>query len=343
MTLSKAMQSQHSSLEAAAINYIATAQAKQSVKIPTEANAALKAIGGFAHPRNMDKTGKHKAQVTVWAPHQVAIWNDPAQCVLVHKSNRGGVSMCGMLLDTTELLQPRWASGRCLLMAPTQRLANALVLELKRLLITSNYRKYLIKQPEKFLFKEEKSNMATAVIVNPYNPLLPSKITGIGFSESLAYSWPDVVRVHITDPAEVKAVDQTSFFNALYGRIANSQGRILMEGVPGHRRYGHFWDIAKTKFNLEGINPDQQEADIIDLEQGIEKESEKIMAWSCHQYDIDDYVKYGLITKEMRASFESGMPTDEYERLFKCKWPQYGGKAFGEFARPPPDTEVLDI
>lgn len=289
-------------------------------------------MGGFAHPRDIaKKTGKRK-RVMKWADYQRDIINDHHKSIVDLKNNKGGITLAILFRSFILLQKPEYAGGRVLFVLPVEKLGMAILLDFKHHLADSNISEYYITRPTGEMMREEKSNMHTIFIKNPYNPSKPSRITVMGFSEALAFSWSDVVGVHVSDPGQIKALEQENFFNGLYSRLAVSDGFFIMEGPPGKARRGHFWKVCKHVFKI-GDSPDEledREAKSIGEEAIIADEDSHIMDYKGYTSNIEDSVKAGIITAERQAKFKR-MPTDEYNRLFMCVWPVGGGMAFTRF------------
>ena len=267
-----------------------------------------------------------------WAIYQQTIINDQSKSIIWLKNNKGGGTLAILVRDFMMLLKPEYAGGRVLFVLPVEKLGMAILLEFRKLLAESNISEYYIRKPTSDMLEGEKSNMHTLFIKNPYDPSRASRITVMGFSEALAFSWSDVVGVHVSDPGQIKAIEQENFFNGLYSRLAVSEGFFIMEGPCGKARRGHFWKVCKHVFNLDSSPEELEDEGAISIgsTEGIQDEEARIMSYRGYMTTIEDSVKAGVITKGKQAEFKK-LPPADYDRLFMCRWPTGGGMAFTRF------------
>src|SRR6185503_13895905 len=104
---------------------------------------------------------------------------------------------------------------------------------LKRAIASSDkYRKYLITESKELFFKEEKTKMGVIYLKNPDNPFRPSRIIAVPFQESSFWSWKNVWRVHMSDPAVTKMKDDSRAYALGMSRTANTNGYTIIESPP---------------------------------------------------------------------------------------------------------------
>jgi hypothetical protein len=175
------------------------------------------------------------------APYQYEAGDCPALTVLVDKCQKSGFTTSELIHDFKETI----SVGRgkdCLIVAQTQQHANEHIYTLKRMIADSvKYRKYLITSSKELFFREEQTKLSTIFIKNPDNPFRPSRIIGLPFRQQSLWSWKNVFRVHISDPAISQVVDDASVYAAAKGRLANSNGQMMIEGPPSGPR-GKFYE-----------------------------------------------------------------------------------------------------
>lgn len=272
-----------------------------------------KYAGGVAHPRKRDKN-KRPIRVLKPAWYQIKFANMNHGVWL--SSNKMGKTMGESINDFRTRLMPEHAGFDVLLVGQNQLIADQHLLDLKVWVLGSEkLAPYLITKPNRrFQLPEQKSKMSQMYIENPYNPEKPSRIIAIGFSESLAYSWKNIDRLHISDPAMIARRDQLSFFSGLYSRLSNTGGDIKIEGVAG-QRIGYFWELCKTIFHLENKFELADEHKLEEFASMTKFESLFTTA--------DDGVKEGIISKEYLDFARSIMTEDEFKRIY-----------YGEFAKP---------
>lgn len=175
------------------------------------------------------------------APYQYNIWDCPAKTVLVDKCQKSGLTTSELLHDFQQTI----SIGRgkdCLIVAQTQQHANEHIYTLKRAVADSEkYRKYLITSSRELFFREEQTKMSTIFVKNPDNPFRPSRIIGLTFRQQSLWSWKNAFRVHISDPAIAPVVDDAAVYAAAKGRLANTDGQMMIEGPPNGPR-GKFYE-----------------------------------------------------------------------------------------------------
>ena len=282
------------------------------------------------HPRLRDSEG-YPLKVEKPAQYQIDFANMNRAVML--KGNKAGVTTSEAMNSFRTRLMPEYAGFDCLLVGQNQFMADQHLLDLKRMVLQSpTCGQYLITRPDKrFQLPEQKSKMREMYVENPYDPARPSRIIAIGFSESLAYSWKNVNRLHISDPAMMGRRDQTSFFSALYSRLSNTEGQIKIEGVAG-QRIGYFWDLCRKLFHLE--DSFEEERDMLDPDRAMELEiADEGMIGSFETMFVtaDDVVKEGLISKEWLEYMKGLLGHDEFMRIYYGVFAKPQGTIFGDW------------
>jgi hypothetical protein len=115
------------------------------------------------------------------------------------------------------------------------------------------YRKYLITKSSELFFREEQTKVGTLFIKNPDNPYRPMRIIGLGFIVSALWSWKNVFRIHMSDPAAAQVVDDAQIYAALMSRLTNTDGRMMIEGPPRgpQGRFYELYEQFKTNHNID--------------------------------------------------------------------------------------------
>lgn len=287
-------------------------------------------FGGVLHPKLRDKDGM---PVRVLKPTKYQSDFAKMDRGVMLKGNKAGVTTSESINTFMTRLMPQYAGFDTLLVGQNQFMADQHLLDLKRAVLQSQTcSKYLITRPDRrFQLPEQKSKMREMYIENPYDPARPSRVIAIGFSESLAYSWKNVNRLHISDPAMMSRRDQTSFFSALYSRLSNTEGQIKIEGVAGNRS-GYFWDLCRKLFKLEDTFENEQ--DFLDPERQAELELENesmVNSFETIFITADDIVKEGLISQQWLNYMKGILSEDEFMRIYYCKFAKPQGTIFGDW------------
>ena len=116
------------------------------------------------------------------------------------------------------------------------------LLTLKRLIVESEkYRKYLIVKSNELLFKEQ-TKTKFLYIKNSDNPYRPSRIIALPFNLGAIWSWKNVFRIHMSDPAAAPIIDDAPVYAAAFSRLTNTNGRMMVEGPPAGP-FGRFYEL----------------------------------------------------------------------------------------------------
>lgn len=205
--------------------------------IPLDPQQFYEDFGYLVHP----KTGQDVLQLT---PYQYEIWEARYEHKYraVFKSQKVGLST-SVLLEDFQASLTDCRGFDILVVAQTQAQANEHLRTLKGLILSSEkYRKYLITKPSDLILKEEKTKVGVAYIKNPDNRYRPSRIIALGFSESAMWSHKNVKRIHVSDPTVAKTLDDSQIFGAMFSRLANTNGDMIIE-TPPRRPKGVCWEI----------------------------------------------------------------------------------------------------
>ncbi|HEY1247577.1 MAG TPA: hypothetical protein VGE97_01195 [Nitrososphaera sp.] len=177
------------------------------------------------------------------APYQHDIFDCDALTVFVDKCQKSGVTTWELAHDFQQTLL--YGKGKdCLIVGQTQQHAHEHIYTLKRMIADSEkYRKYMITNSRELFFREEQTKMSIIFIKNPDNPFRPSRIIGLPFRQQSLWSWKNVFRVHISDPSIAPIVNDAGVYAAAKGRLANTNGKMLIEGPPngvGNKFYEYY-------------------------------------------------------------------------------------------------------
>lgn len=250
-------------------------------------------------------------------------------------SNKLAKTKGELINDIRTRLLPEHAGFDCLLVGQNQMMADEHLLNAKKWMLNSpTLKPFLIVRPDqRFRLREEKSKMKMLYVENPYEPDNPSRVISIGFSESLAYSWEKVDRVHVSDPGQNTRKNQISFFSGLYSRLSNTEGDIKLEGVAGQRN-GYWWELCRKLFPKQ-LQDDYEDAeDLLDPDRGRELEMEEMQTMSSSFESLfltaDDGVKVGIITKAWLEYMKGLLPYEEFLRIYYCKFTKQQGTIFDE-------------
>ena len=204
------------------------------------------------------------------ASYQHEIFDADALTVFVDKCQKSGVTTWELAHDFQQVL--KYGKGKdCLIVGQTQQHAHEHIYTLKRMIADSpKYRKYMITNSRELFFREEQTKMSIIFIKNPDNPFRPSRIIGLPFRQASLWSWKNVFRVHISDPSIAPVVNDGGVYAAAKGRLANTNGRMLIEGPPNgpngkfYEWYEEYKDNHDPKFRVFlVIDEDAKKAGVI--------------------------------------------------------------------------------
>ena len=250
-------------------------------------------------------------------------------------SNKLAKTKGELINDIRTRLLPEHAGFDMLLVGQNQLMADEHLLNAKKWMLQSpTLKPFLITRPDqRFRLREEKSKMKMLYVENPYEPETPSRIISIGFSESLAYSWEKVDRLHISDPGQNSRKNQIAFFSGLFSRLSNTEGDIKFEGVAGPRS-GYWWELCRKLFPEQLSDDYEEQEDLLDPDRGRELEMEEmnIMSSSFDRMFLtaDDGLKVGIITKAWLAYMRGLLPYDEFMRIYYCVFTKQQGTIFDD-------------
>lgn len=201
--------------------------------IPLDPQAFYRDFGLLRHPR----TNKPVGELT---GYQADIWRALHQYkrVLAVKSNKIGLTTSTLLMDfqlailpTSNSLSTRGMDT--LVIAQTVQHAAEHLRTLRKLILGSKkYKKYLITKPTEAVLRDEATKIQTIYIHNPETPSQPSRLIGLGLSNSGSLlSWKNVKHLHLSD-ATATTGDISEGISAAFTRLANTEGTAIIESVP---------------------------------------------------------------------------------------------------------------
>jgi hypothetical protein len=229
---------------------VASQAARVKERIPLDPAEFYHDFGLIEHPRIRGKAVKD------FAPYQYEVWKACQQhnYVMVVKSQKIGMTTSTLLMDFQMALT--YARGREILIiaqdAPhafnhLRDLRNAIMLSKK-------YSKYLIRNNEDSLFRDDKTKAGVIHIRNPDDPHKHTRIIARGSNEAGVWSWKNVALIHMSDVAATNQVDDSGLFNAAFSRLANTMGKMIIESPPRGQR-GTFYEIyRKSKLDRNDID-----------------------------------------------------------------------------------------
>jgi len=274
--------------------------------IPSDPQEFYDDFGHLTHPR----TGQ---EVTALTDYQYEIWNARYEHKYraVFKSQKVGIST-SVLLEDIQASLTDCRGYDILVVAQTQAQANEHLRTLKGLILASEkYRKYLITKPSDLILKEEKTKVGVAYIKNPENRYKPSRIIALGFSESAMWSHKNVKRIHVSDPTVAKTLDDSAIFGAMFSRLANTNGSMIIE-TPPRRPRGVCWEIYDKYY----------------------KQSDKKSKWKIFIVKATQAVKAGLMSQDFLDDEKTRLGP-LYPMFYEAEFLSVGGNVF-----PP---EYIDI
>lgn len=234
--------------------------------IPTDPKEFFKELGPLVHPDTRE-------YVYDLAPYQWEFWHNNARTKMAVKPQKSG--MTTSVIDENihkTLLQGNGMD--CLIIAQNDRQAMEHIYTTKRRLASSEkYRKYLITTSKELYFKEEKTKIGVVYIKNPLNPYRPSRIIGLPMTEGAIWSWKNVFRIHMSDPAAANVIDDSGIWAAAESRLANTRGQLAIEGPPRGpvKKFYEYYEVFSDNHDPN---------------------------FSVRVIDIEEVIKAGLVTRQ---------------------------------------------
>lgn len=226
-----------------------------SLTIPRDPQEFYEDFGFLPHPKLRDENGQ-PVLVRNLTPYQVEFWRYSGNALAI-KSQKIGLTTTSLLEIFQYTLLPEGEGKDVLVIAQNQRLADDHIRTLKyHIRQSEKYSQFLVITPED-VFREEKTK-ASVIFVKNLNSKKPSRIIGLGKSESSIWSWKNVGRVLMSDVAKLDIKEQQMFFAAAYSRLANTGGIIKIE-TPPNGQHGEVYNIynrAMTRSDLESTTED---------------------------------------------------------------------------------------
>lgn len=225
--------------------------------IPTDPQKFYESFGLFEHPT----TRKPVLQLT---SYQKAVWKDSFnyRYRLVVKSQKVGMTTSSLLEDFQHAILPSSHPLSCrgkeiLIIAQTGDMAKQHLYTLRKMVMNSKrYSKYLITKATELVLRDEATKVSVMFIKNPDNIHKPTRIIALSPTERAVWSWKEVKKVHMSDVAVQLAKDDSGFFGAVFSRLANTNGQMLIETPPRGQR-GEVWNIYQAS-KLHGDEEHEQ-------------------------------------------------------------------------------------
>lgn len=289
------------------------------VIVPRDPQKFYEEFGFLSHPRLKDENGQ-PVVVKKLAPYQYEFWRYPRNALAI-KSQKIGLTTTSLMEDFQFTLLPEGAGKDVLVIGQNQLLADDHILSLKRMIYQSKkYSKFLLTTPD--IFREEKTKSSVIYVRNPYHPNKPSRIIGLGKSESSVWSWKNVGKIHMSDVAKLDMKEQKNFFAAVYSRLANTQGIIKIESPPNGQQ-GEVYNIYNKSRAIPIEDPVIQET-------FAEDPADNASKFRIFEYPAWEAVKAGIISKEFLQQERVELGELLFAQLYECNFLPPGNQWYNE-------------
>jgi hypothetical protein len=268
--------------------------------VPTDPQKFYEAFGLFEHPT----TRKPVLELT---SYQKAVWKDAFhyRYRLVVKSQKVGMTTSSLVEDFQKAILPASHPLSCrgkeiLLIAQTGDMAKQHLYTLRKMVMNSKkYSKYLITKATELVLRDEATKVSVMFIKNPDNIHKPTRIIALSPTERAVWSWKEVKHVHMSDVAVNLAKDDSGFFGAVFSRLANTNGTMLIETPPRGQR-GQVWEIYQAS-KLKGDEEHEQ------------------AKFKVREIPVEMAVDNGLITQEFLNQERARLGV-LYSQLYECNF-----------------------
>jgi hypothetical protein len=216
--------------------------------VPTDPRTFYKLLGPLFHPRT-------KTPILDLAPYQWKGWdialNRDLLCV---KTNKCGFSTTMLDFVIQSSLFKRNAGYEKLIIAQSAKFAREHLYTIRKRLIDSPLKNFLIQEPRDYLLADETTKVTELYIHNPYKPSNPTRVISTGCSAGSVVSWKMVDLVLMSDITKSQT-DYTAVVDGATTRLSNTEGRSIIETIPNGPQ-GKVYEIyeqiqADIKENVE--------------------------------------------------------------------------------------------
>jgi len=313
-------------------NQLLAKNSYDDLTVPRDPQKFYEDFGLIPHPR-LKNSNNEPIVVTKLAPYQNTFWEYLGNALAI-KSQKIGLTTSSLMEDFQFTMLPEGAGKDVLVIAQNQMLANDHIRTLKYMIYRSaKYSQFLLTRSEE-AFKEEKSKVSVIFVKNPYDRKRPSRIIGLGKSESSVWSWKNVGKVHMSDVAKLDLKDQKTFFAAVYSRLANTNGVVKIE-TPPNGQQGEVYNIynnSKTKTSL-----DQRITDTF-----VEDPENNASKFKVFEFTAREAVSARIISEEFLAQERRELGDLLFSQLYECNFLPPGNQWYNESMIALDDYEVLD-
>jgi hypothetical protein len=221
----------------------------------------------YFDPLRHPETGE---PVTQLADHQHEIWNDQYDYLLraYPKSQKIFMSTTFLLEDIKHCLTDAMGM-EVLIIGQSIDHSQTHLQDFKKLILTSQFKDYLITQPirEIGLERNEITKATVAYLHNPKNPFWPTKVYALSPTSGSLISWKRVKHVHMSDTTRSKETSekQKEALGAVLSRLANSVGSCVYEspywfvGSPLYEQNEHYQAMIERGETLKGLTKKEQQ------------------------------------------------------------------------------------
>ena len=200
--------------------------------IPDDVNVFYPEMGFFINQKTNEP-------VTILAEHQLQTWYDRwiSKYRLYLKSQKIGISTM-ILLEDIHIALTRGKGKEILIVSQSKDKAKDHLQDIQKMLRNSaKYKDYLLDTPkddEQYL-RDERTKVDTIYLRNPDDPKNTTKIIALGItSAGSLVSFKKVCHIHLSDITMADMVEERfqEAFGALFSRLANTDGTIVIEAPP---------------------------------------------------------------------------------------------------------------
>ena len=283
--------------------------------IPVAPAEFYRDFGLLTHPRT-------RVVVEQLADYQLSTWQGllDYKRILQIKSNKTGESTKWLMADFQLAILPSSHPMSCmgydqLVIAQTKDHAKEHLRTLRKMIIDSTkYNKYLINKPSEIsenagddvrsILKDEQTKTSVIYLYNPENPSKPSRIIALGIeNDGAILSWKNIKNIHMSDITAVDG-DNTPGINAAMTRLANTDGSMIIETIPGDPK-GRIFEMYQQYNDKEW----------------------KTGAFKVYEITADDGVRAGIITPEFLEGERTRLGI-MYPRYYQARFMQGAGNIF---------------
>lgn len=266
--------------------------------IPTDPDEFYRDFGLLSHP-DTDQPVEHLTD------YQYEAWrlSRDYQYRMIIKAQKIGMSTSTLMEDFQKAITTCKGKEILIIAQSFLHAKNHLYTLRKMILDSPKYSPYLLSKPDSTMLRDEVSKASTLFIANPENPKQKTRIIALGPKPGGIWSWKNVKHIHVSDiTVQQLMVDDSETFGAMFSRLANTNGSIIIESPP-RGPSGKVYEIYEQSKLYEKMRIKNETLGIKSRpgEANTKTKLNPMSNFAIREYPVSLAVKAGLVTEEFLA------------------------------------------